>query len=229
MKDNEELRYLHSLVSSLSFDNYVLIDCLRTNTSSFVIYGYYSRSLTLNFIALNKQGFLNIFDEITKAFSEDYTVQIFDDRIIIIKEHILVKLKYTVSNINYLINLPGLDFYKCYYDGVKIHTTPEAIKCHKTKNVQYTGKISMISEANSIRDITCYYRLNFKEEFWNSNKHNINLTIMYDHYYVVQKKEVFLCMIHIHKVNSMSTEEYERKVLKYIKDVIFKKPVNSLS
>jgi hypothetical protein len=127
---------LLELINSLSFEGYVLINCLN------LVPKQQSNYLTplLTFVAYNKQGFFNIFKELTTMylrndlFGEKYFLRLFNNQIIFRKDIFIYAIKYVVdeTHLKEIVNSPGLDFYKCYYDGVKMYCTPEAIQCHKT-------------------------------------------------------------------------------------------------
>jgi hypothetical protein len=94
-----------------------------------------------------------------------YIIRLFDNQIIIKETTLIIIIKYTTTSLKELIELPGLDFYKCYYDGVKMHYTPEAIRCYKTGEVQYDGKINLVP--HTAEHIFNSRYLKFKENFWN--------------------------------------------------------------
>jgi hypothetical protein len=158
---------VNNLIYSLSFDGYVLIDCLKFSKTESTEFEYMNS--ILNFIALTDQGFSIIVKELL-AISESgkmfvkCDVKLYDNQLVIIKEGLTFVVKYTTTNIKDLINSPSLDFYKCYYDGHKIHTTPEAIECHKTGNVQYVGNPVLLSRLNIYDILRCKF-LKFKNEF----------------------------------------------------------------
>jgi hypothetical protein len=162
-----------NLLSSLSFDQYVLIDCLKFGRTIDLITesvnNIYLREYV--FVALTNQGFLNIFNEILtllKEIKDDYYLKLYDNQIMFSQNKFIISIKYTTVDITTLINLPGLDFYKCYYDGVKLHITPEADRCWRTGNVQYLGKIGL--EPWTVNNIINYSHLRFKEGFWKLNR-----------------------------------------------------------
>jgi hypothetical protein len=109
MSNNNSTLY----ISSLSFDEYVLIDCLKfeqkENTN-------YSHSDNLTFVALSKQGFLNIFNEIKKFKTDKYgnALELYNNKVIINIFQLVVTIKYALNEQHFktLIDLPCLDFYK---------------------------------------------------------------------------------------------------------------------
>jgi hypothetical protein len=145
-----------ALISSLSFNEYVLIDCLKFGRFSldFQIDSHLSNYLcNFDFIALTEQGFINIFDEITdiknnlkvqKTISK-FTIRLLSDGMKICHNNFTFIIRYVPGKqrLIELMNLPAFDFYKCYYDGVKMHCTPEAVQCHKIGIVNYTGTLNI--------------------------------------------------------------------------------------
>jgi hypothetical protein len=217
---------IYGIINTLTFEEYVLIDCLKfyqTETKS-----YHSRLRTFDFIALTEKGFLKIFGELSAMFTEKYALQLASDKIMFFAENILLVIRYTNKDIKDLINLPGLDFFKCYYDGVKIHSTPEAILCHKTKEVQYVGKIKLSLTQSD--DCFRYYCLKTENEFWETNKSYIKQVDLeseyYDYFYVKNKK------INYHSKTGGSEEvnidRYQKRIYEFIEKQIFKNPVNTL-
>jgi hypothetical protein len=164
------------VLSSLSFDEYVLIDCLKYNQKfNLVRYitakSYSTRLHEICFVALTKQGFINVLNEIMNNITmseRNYCLCLFDNQIQIHEGKFVFIIKYTIKDIKELVNLPGLDFFKCYYDGNKMYCTSEAIQCHKTDKVQYTGKINL--DPSVVRKMFECKTLRFKKELWETNK-----------------------------------------------------------
>jgi hypothetical protein len=214
---------VNTFISSLSFKDYVLIDCFKFNKieTSFV---YYSRLYTLDFVALTEQGFLNIFDEISNT--KDYKLALLDNQAIFYKQNLIFTIKYTTANIKDLINLPGLDFYKCYYDGIKIHSTPEAVQCHKTNEVQFVGKIKENPVINEY--LSPYDHLEIKKEFEEINKTWVaprgqRLESL------VSEDEIMVCIWPVmYKVEIVKEDWYKNKAYEIIQECIFTNPVKSL-
>jgi hypothetical protein len=105
------------IINSLSFEEYVLIDCLKFNKQANNIYLH-----VLDFVALTKQGFYNIFEEIIHTV-KDLTLKLFDNQIVFSINNLVFTIRYfacSFSNtkkpfkesVEQLLNLPGLDFYK---------------------------------------------------------------------------------------------------------------------
>jgi hypothetical protein len=155
-------------ISSLSFDEYVLVDCIKFKQKIDIM--LYSHSYNVTFIALTKKGFYNIFEEIKETKPKHYcTLELYNNQILFRLDEFDITIKYSdESSIENLLKLPSLDFYKCCYDGVKIYYAPEAIRCHKTKKVQYTGKINLIP--NVIQNMFNCNGIVFKDAFWKANK-----------------------------------------------------------
>jgi hypothetical protein len=185
---------------------------------------------------------------------------LFNSQIYISTNHLSFSIKYaesnelsTEENIKKLIDLPGLDFYKCYYDGVKLHCTTEAIQCHKTGNVKYTGKINMPFFVADKLFRCCY--LKFENKFWNeSNKEYVHTYIgseYYDFNYegirseytditfsdeyntvqnttqnIIQKK---IHPKHMFVISSNKFKKTEHNVYNFIKEIVFENPIISLS
>jgi hypothetical protein len=228
---------LHSLISSLSFDEYVLIDYLKTGERPTKT--LQSRLYTLDFIALTEKGFLNIYDEITSAFASKefinssigkYELILLDDQAVFFKgSNITIIIKYTNKNIVDLISLPGLDFYKCYYDGVKIHCTPEAIQCYKTNKIRYVGKINPISIFTPVKIYPDYFCLSFEEEFWKNNKkYNFPAENRYKQYNVNREQVLCADLVFLRSIKSLSVNQYKQEALEFIKKYIFTNPVSTL-
>jgi hypothetical protein len=169
---------ISKVISSLSYDQYVLIDCLKFN-KEINPNAPYSRSYSLDFVALSKQGFLNVYNEMINSvlylnestYFVPFELKIFDDKIVLQKNELVITIKYykVIKNINELIELPGLDFYKCCYDGEKMYCTDEAIQCHKTGKVNYVGNI-YLSPIGALNNIFIPECLQFKSEFLEANR-----------------------------------------------------------
>jgi hypothetical protein len=114
-----------NFIASLSFNEYVLIDCLKFGC---IYSGLNTHLCNLYFVALTEQGFINIFDEITNLDVYKFTISLLLDRMKIYHDGLTFIIRYVSDKeqLKELIEKPGLDFYKCYYDGIKIHSTPEA-------------------------------------------------------------------------------------------------------
>jgi hypothetical protein len=138
------------------------------------------------FVSLSKQGFLNIYNEIINIdLMKTSTVylRLYNNQIIFNNYELMIVIRFfeetckenckETTSLKTLIELPGLDFYKCYYDGTKMFCTPEAIQCHKTRLVQYSGKIFL--DPSIIRNIFRFKYLKFTDEFWQANKDYICL------------------------------------------------------
>jgi hypothetical protein len=210
----------HDIISSLSFNNYVLVNCLKFNQSKKT--GIYGCLYNLEFIALTEQGLLNIYTELTIKDICKCDVMFFNDHIKISKPNLVFILRYTTDNIEDLIKLPGLDFYKCYYDGIKIHCTPEAIQCHKTGKVKYVEKLNRKMPSD---DIT-YSCLKFDPMFWKNNDVNVKEIYKLDFVFVRDK------IYYRHKIVSLydciEKEQYIKIVHDFIQENIFKNPTHSL-
>jgi hypothetical protein len=228
---------LNNLISSLSFDQYVLIDCLKFNNSDYCIHG--TRLRTLDFVATSKQGFLNIFNEIINSFVnvKKYMLKLLEDQIVFNERNTMIIIKYTDKNMTDLINLPGLDFFKCYYDGVKTHSTFEAIQCHKFKEVQYDRKISLSSllviSLNAKTSIGDYYATNFKNNIWKNNTNfgnelELRTNLRYESYAVFDQVILFAAL-GLEKTEKITKEEYIKRVLNFVEEVVFKNPTSSLT
>jgi hypothetical protein len=234
------LHEINQILSAMSFDQYVLIDCLNTNN--------------LSFVALTKQGFLNLIKDVIDNF-DFYALKLYDNYISFSRPgNLCIIIRYTNKNIDELVEMPGLDFYKCYYDGVKMHCTPEAIQCHKTNKVQYVGKINLHSYI--VRNIFSYH--DFKVEFWKANsdyvimdsfqnKHTDTLTynidfdnsILTSNYFrdfdsfptksdVVDTKSSFGSK-HMFTLDAPEFKLYEEQIYNFINEIIFENPIVSLS
>jgi hypothetical protein len=222
----------NKLIGKLSFDEYVLIDCLSFNAENVLNVMLKNKNIakdyvpTLNFIALSEQGFINIFNELmtvlsTKVDKNHYHIKLFNNQIVLSRTYVLHFIiryaknslseenKSTDKIIKELIDLPGLDFYKCYYDGVKIHTTPEALQCYKTGQVQYTGKVKLSSLV--ICDI--FDNRKFKDEFWKE---------LVKYCFRSSKLE------HLFLIDGINYETRKKRIYDFIKQVIFKNPIRTL-
>jgi hypothetical protein len=235
------------IISSLSFNEYVLIDCLKFNRNN-------SDGLhlhTSDFIAYSKQGFLNIFDELVTILKKNYRVKLFDNQIIFLYKRLVFIIKYVPDKLclDNLMSKPGLDFYKCYYDGVKMYCTPESIRCCKTGEVQYIGKINIILP--TVFGMYSYNYLKFKDEFWtDTNKEYITehvntLGVKKIKFKLGMIKSNYLDIVHTRFPTKSSVKEqktlfgskflftlkstknYSKKVYKFIDDVIFENPITS--
>jgi hypothetical protein len=132
---------IRKTVHSLSFKDYVLIDCHKHSNVGFDFY-YCTYFNEINFVALSEQGFLNIFSEIRNLFTSDYIMALLKDQIQFYVPNLFVTIRYVINESHFkeLVKLPGLDFYKCYYDGVKMYSTPEATQCCERS---FTKKFNM--------------------------------------------------------------------------------------
>jgi hypothetical protein len=114
---------VHKIIPLLSFKEYVLIDCLKFNNFKHSGHVYLSYLNSLDIIALTKQGFLNIFNEVIALVVSE--MWLFDNLIIIYARGIKFNIRFAseLENklndeikseklIKKLINLPALDFYK---------------------------------------------------------------------------------------------------------------------
>jgi hypothetical protein len=166
-------------LSCLSFDEYVLIDCLKFKHQEDA---FYAHSFNVTFVALSKQGFFNVFNEIKDLkIGRDKLLKLYDNQVLFIFSLHCVTIKYVTDEQHFksLINSPCLDFYKCYYDGVKMYCTPETIQCYKTGEVQFTGKISLIPSV--VTNIFNYNNhVKFKDQFWEANKDYISKDMTVD-------------------------------------------------
>jgi hypothetical protein len=160
---------INAFISCLSFDEYVLVDCLKFSILKEDRYLCHSRFNNFDFVALTKQGFYNAFKEIRIMLTgASVELQLFNNQFVFLSMGTVFTIKYfekvrldevqlDEKKLNYkteidsktnkmldcikdLINLPGLDFCKCCYDGTKIHCTPEAIQCHKLTKYSTQGK-----------------------------------------------------------------------------------------
>jgi hypothetical protein len=246
-----------NLISSLSFNEYVLIDCLKFN--DFKVIGFRSYSDSLDFVALTKQGFLNIFNELITL--TNFEMKLFDNLIMFYKESLVLSIKYVrllnkpIANIenNYLskdlakclVDLPGLDFYKCYYDGVKMYCSPESIQCHKTGLVQYTGTLNLIEPV--ISRLIRHDHFKFKKEFVENNTNCIcqdNGKIRIKHHlltkYFTSKfdsfptklsvKETIACngSKYVFELTGKKFNTYKENIYKFIEEIIFENPISNL-
>jgi hypothetical protein len=226
---------LHSLISSLSFDEYVLIDCLKFSKTPVKI--FCSRLFTLDFIALTEKGFLNIYDEITNIFTsvefkytslKKYELHLLNDQAMFFKgSNIKIIIKYTNKNIVDLVNLPGLDFYKCYYDGVKMYYTPEAIQCHKTKKIQYTGKLKPVSTLALTFYNSDYFCLLFIKDEFQENTDNYHIEKSFKEYNVNNSQELYTDSKQ-HSTECFKINQRKQVKLDFIKKYIFTNPVSTL-
>jgi hypothetical protein len=243
MCSNENI--LLDLISALSFDEYVLIDCLKFNKTIKDDYSCYG---ALDFIAYTKQGYLNILDELVKIFGKNSSFSLFDNQIVIEKDSFIFVIKYTDYDINYLINLPGLDFYKCYYDGVKMHCTLKAVQCYKFKKVQYNKEINLVPVV-----VKCIYEhsgLIYKNDFWKET--NIKyMRTMRDGYLIfdpngiepektyynmsyfptrssIENKKVKFGSKYIFTLCGLEFDINKETVRDYLEEYIFKNPISTL-
>jgi hypothetical protein len=238
------------IISSLSFNEYVLIDCFKSDFTN-VEFRYCLYFNQLNFVAYTKQGFWNIFNEL-KTLLVDFKIALLKDQIRFFLSNLFVTIRYTELNfknmthpkdirehvLNKLINLPGLDFYKCYYDGVKIHSTPEAIQCHKTGEVQYVGPINL--DYVTFINLRTYKSLKFKDKLWEVNKeHFLNLRKqMFSSFETVlsdiprsfeEEEKMFSGQWHTIYFKSCTFEHYEKRICKIVEEFIFNNPISTLS
>jgi hypothetical protein len=241
------------ILDSLTFDEYVIIDYLKLNDLS-KVRSYYSYCYTLNFIAVSKQGFLNVFKELltllnlSQPENQSCHIILCDNQICIHDENLTFVIRYVTDKqkLKELIDLPGLDFYKCYYDGTKAYCTPEALRCHKTKRVRYYKKINLILPF--VRDMFALSDLTFDDNFWKeTNKEyfypdvsplSINIKMLIIEYLgtyerfptkadVLKKKTLFGSK-YMFKFWNLDFEGYEKRVYKFIEEVIFENPISTL-
>jgi hypothetical protein len=244
-----------NLVSSLTFDQYVLIGCLNLHPTKNLKNGtheYLYCDPILTFVATSKQGFLNVFNELSKqCVRKRYqNLEIYNNQLLLRKSGIIFVIKYAVSEQRFkeLINLPGLDFYKCYYDGVKIHCTPEAIRCHKTNELQYDGKITLIPIV--AKYIFRHCDLKFKDKFWKyTNKEYIghysknnelifNFDIFESERYdgfskfltkdEIKNKKAYFGSKYVITIDEFDFEQDKERLYEFIEEIIFENPINSL-
>jgi hypothetical protein len=95
-------------INSLSFKEYILVDCLKFKHKEKSI------SNNLTFVALTKQGFLNIFNEIINvSIKRCYALKLCGGCVVFRVACVNITIKYSAeSNIKKILDLPGLDFYK---------------------------------------------------------------------------------------------------------------------
>jgi hypothetical protein len=251
----------NKLISSLSFDEYVLIDCLKFNRIN-----NGSKPIHLDFVALTGQGFLNIFNEIKSKFKY-YWLRIHDNQLFFVEKHLNVIIRHISKQYTYVDNLfteqstskveeeltikkmiemPGLDFYKCYYDGYKIHSTPEALNFERTGNLQYKGKMNLNSSVAKEIFGRCNILTNI--EFWtktNGKYIGIHNDIIFFGANIfesepfrkysfpteldVQDKRALFGSKFMFTLGSENFKEYEKRVYKFIEEIIFKNPISSLN
>jgi hypothetical protein len=238
----------HDLISSLSFNEYILIDCLKFNNHK--EFGAYSYLNLLQFIALTKQGFLNIFNELVTILP-DYLLNLFDNQVIFYNRGLTLIIKYAHLNnlkdnkdlAKYLINLPGLDFYKCYYDGVKMYCTPESVQCYVTDEVQYTGPLNLARDAISC--IIYYDYFKFKKELAENNRgyiyqsngslKNSITDISFSSYFKSFPTKLDVAETtsqegskHMFTLSTKRFNTCKENTYKFIEEVIFENPISSL-
>jgi hypothetical protein len=243
-----------NIINSLSFDEYVLIDCLKfsnlseKNKETFTTDYFHLHNVYL--VALTRKGFLKIFEELLSIFKKKSKIEIYDDQLVFIQKNAVFAIRYTDKDINSLISLPCLDFYKCYYDGVKVHSTSEAVQCHRTGKVQYEEKLMVIpSIANSI--FNCEHLI-FKDGFWeNTNKEFVidyvvpklghKKVVMFNHeiyerncfsekidYESCNKKKALFGSCYISTIDISNFNIAKETLYRYIELKILKNPISNL-
>jgi hypothetical protein len=276
----------NNIIASLSFDEYVLINCLKFGYIKDEI--YCSDMNEMDFVALSKKGFWNIFNEIKIKIQQDGGIKkprnysglkLYNNQVTFFDADIVYTIRYAnnleheeinsnksfnnlkidnklsdlQSTIKNLIELPCLDFYKCYYDGVKMYYTPEAIQCHErsfTKVVEYDGQITFIS-ANIFNkppaDMNDFSNLKFKKEFWQLNKEYINKSMdklwydntSFENKYLNPRMEAFEQINqsvleipfgpeHVFTIRDLFFNYYKVALFNFVEEVIFKNPITSL-
>jgi hypothetical protein len=179
--ENDFEEYYNNFVSSLSFDQYIYVDCITPNSSFHI----------LKLVALNKEGLDNIFDDVFTfsvgkmcLFETRHVIQLYDDKIylhfttVFLKVHVyLLNMdKYikennnktlltnlTANTLSNLINGLSMDFRRCYYDGHKFHFNNEVIECLRTKKV---NRIIEDEHQKYLTDITRNSGFKYPNEFW---------------------------------------------------------------
>jgi hypothetical protein len=152
---------LNELINSFSFNEYVLIDCFKFNLDCRLF----------DFVALTEQGFFNVLYDILNInldyyYTEQIVISFYNTQLTVHKKSLSFTIKYVPSSIKDLIDLPGLDFCKCCYDGIKMYCSPKDVQCYERsfKEVQYDKKLNL--PLSSIKS------LSLKETFWKESNKN---------------------------------------------------------
>jgi hypothetical protein len=176
---------ISDIISKLSFDNYIVVDCLVQHSNK------------INIIALSEESFVKVYYEIidvctlgmySKHFSSNcvvLTVNLNVDNNLSLdidhdlstlelkiycthqsKETIRKSLEQLVIPKNSGLDSVYLDLQKCYYDCTQMYCAPETVRCLKSKlikNVFYVWDLYSVIQLIKLG-------FDFTVEFWELNK-----------------------------------------------------------